>query len=121
MSEAKSYIRTLQSVDGTERLQFLALVAKEGFSFYITRSARQEDGKYKVQASGARTKVADYATGKTKVDAAVKVAQEKGWVAPVTKRGPGTKADDFSLDNLPAPSGAAQPEAPEAENKKAKK
>mgnify|MGYP001608235959 CR=1 FL=1 len=96
-------------------------MAKEGFSFYITKNTRQEDGKYKVQASGARTKVADYAAGKTKVDAAVKVAQEKGWVVPVTKKGPGTKVDDFSLDNLPAPGGAAQPEAPEAENKKAPK
>ena len=123
MSEAKSYIRTLTNPTGTEKLQFLALIAKEGFSFYITKAVLQEDKKFKIVASGARAKHADLTAAKAAVDAAVKTAQLKGWVAPTSKKGPGPKTDDFSLDNLPTPTAKVEAVTePEAEtSKKSKK
>ena len=103
MSESKSYIRTLQNPDGTERIQFLGYVAKEGYSFYVAKMALKDE-KFKVVSTGARAKFPSFDTVKAAVDESVKKAITKGWVVLATRKGPGPKADDFSLDNLPSPS-----------------
>ena len=110
---AKSYIRTLANTAGDERIQFVSYAAKSGWLFYITKSVKKDD-KFKVTASGARATYTDAEKAKEAVDSAVKKATEKGWVVPATKKGPGPKKDDFSLDSLPAPSGAAVETEPEA-------
>lgn len=115
MSEAKSYIRTVVSKDGSERLQFLGIVAKEGFSFYVNRIEVGADGKPKTVATGARSKEASLAEVMAKVDSGVKNAKEKGWVSPAGPRGFKAKENEFDLTSLPAPKGAAPAPAPAPE------
>jgi hypothetical protein len=111
---AKSYIRTLANTEGTERIQFVSYAAKSGWLFYVAKMVKKDE-KFRVTASGARASYADIDKAKAAVDAGVKKAIEKGWVVPETKKGPGPKKDDFTLDNLPEPTKATPVETVEPE------
>jgi len=116
MSEnAKSYIRTVVSKDGSERLQFLGIIAKEGFSFYVNRIEVGTDGKPKTVATGARSKEETFEAVKARVDLGVSNAKEKGWVAPAGPRGFKAKENEFDLTSLPAPKTAPTAPAPKEE------
>jgi len=114
-SEQKTYIKTLTA--GDERLQFLAIKKKSGWSFFVLHQRVGADKKVKTLSRGAAAHYEDLASASKAVDDGAALAQADGWAKSARVGGGGfkSKADAFSLSALPKPGGtvvAAPAETP---------
>lgn len=110
-----SYIRTLTNGQD-QRLQFLALNAKDGCSFYVLHlrvtqgpsTSKKNPGKiitkYEIISRGASKHYPTLEAGGQAVEAAMAKAITAGpWVVPEGPKGFVAKPDEFDIDSLPKP------------------